>query len=243
MLDRHSALAITPETAFYDEIAPDQLANRPEAMIGRLAAWRRFNELGLRWTDVEAAHAGQASAGSLFRTVLSLYAQTRGRSFVGEKTPQHWRHARRLLADFPEAILIWLIRDGRDVVHSLTEMPWWRRGPLAAADLWTLSAASAVQLAVEYPGRVMLVRHEAVLDAPERTLSGIMGVLRLEMEARQLEESVPSRVVLPRSMSWKGRALESIDPSRRGRWRDERPAHWPDVDRILRPQLMQLGYL
>ena len=242
MLDRHDGLAITPETAFYDEIAPEALADRPEEMLARLAAWRRLGELGLRWDDLEAAGWPPASAAGLLRAVLSLYARRRGRPFVGEKTPQHWRHARRLLVDFPEARLIWLIRDGRDVVQSLSEMPWWRHGPLAAAELWARSTSMALEIAAEAPRRVLLVRHESVLDAPERTLDEVMGALGLQAQARQLDGATPSPVVLQRSMPWKGRALGAIDPARRGRWRDQAPEDWPAVLRVLEPELARLGY-
>jgi hypothetical protein len=237
LLDRHSALAITPETAFYDEVAAE-----PAAMLRRLSAWRRLPELGLCSDEVLAAAGPDPTPRSMFAAILELYGRSRGRPFVGEKTPQHWRHAGRLLADFPGAQILWLIRDGRDVVRSLSESPWWRGGIEAAARLWRHSSESAAAASAEFPGRIQLVRYERLVDAPERALGEVMARLGLELEPGQLDPARPSGVVLERSMPWKGRALEAIDPGRIGRWREDGQT-LEAVEPILRPQLAGFSYI
>ncbi len=89
MLDRHSQLAMTPETSFYFEIAP-RLAEPERAPLHELlAGWSRLSELGLDPGDVVRRCAGRESAGDVLGAMLELYAQRRGKPHCGEKTPYH----------------------------------------------------------------------------------------------------------------------------------------------------------
>jgi hypothetical protein len=59
-----------------------------------------------------------------FNLALSEYARRQGKKRWAEKTPNNVFEIKRILKAFPDAVFIEVIRDGRDVVLSLTE----RRG-------------------------------------------------------------------------------------------------------------------
>ena len=90
LLDRHSEIAVTPETAFYDEIAPLLSGG---AKLGQvLGGWSRLPELGLDVASVLGRCGSDAPAASSFRALLELYAESCSKPYCSEKTPQHLRH-------------------------------------------------------------------------------------------------------------------------------------------------------
>ena len=102
-------------------------------------------------------------------------------------------------------------------------MPWWSPRDLEQAVVrWTQDVARSDALLREHPDRFRVVRYEALVERPAEELAAVMAFLGEEFEPGQLSTAVESRVVLPRSAVWKGRALEEIGaavdgPSRRER--------------------------
>ncbi len=219
MLDRHSQLAMTPETSFYIEIAPRLGDPRRPPLHEILAGWSRLPELGLEPGDVVRRCGGRESPGEVLAAILELYAQRRGKPYCGEKTPGHWGKLDDLMADFPAAKIFFIIRDGRDVALSITELPWWSDDLAAAAALWLGAAEKARAAIARDPARVTAVRYEDLVRSPAAVLARLMDFIGLSFEPRQLDAGVASPVVLARSLPWKGRALDPIDPTRIGRWR------------------------
>jgi len=219
MLDRHNELAITPETAFYDDIAP-QLANRQD--LGTvLAEWRRLPELGVSINAVVKRCTSSREPRRVLNVVLGLYAEARSKPYCGEKTPQHLFHVPRIIEDFPEAKILCLIRDGRDVALSLSSMPWWEpEGLRFAADYWLQSIAFSERFLRIYQDQFMIIRYESLVTEPEAIMLQVMRFLGLQFQPRQIKPG-PSDVVLTRSIAWKGMALGPINRSRVGRWRSE----------------------
>jgi hypothetical protein len=123
------------------------------------------------------------------------------------------------MADFPAAKIFFLIRDGRDVALSMTELPWWSDDLAAAATLWRGAAEVARAAITRDPTRVTAVRYEDLVHSPAAVLTRLMDSIGLSFEPQQLDHDIASPVVLARSLPWKGRALKPIDPTRIGRWR------------------------
>jgi len=241
ILDRHSELAITPETGFYDEIAP-QLRSAKHDLKAVLNNWNRLPELGLE-VDAVVKHLEQNYTHvQLFETLLALHAQARSKPCCGEKTPQHLAHVPQIIKDFPEARVVCVIRDGRDVALSLRSMPWWPHDLDSATKLWLKSIECSDSFAEQYPQHFVTIRYEQLVARPEATVKEVMTLLGLEFQPGQLG-STASDVVLPRSMAWKGLALEPVDDSRAGR--RQSVASSDDINFLndtLGTTLIRLGY-
>ncbi len=246
LLDRHPDLSITPETAFYDEIAPHLPVTDPEALRRLLGGWRRLAELGLEPEAVIAALpdgvAWPLDGAAVFGAVLEARRQVSGKPFVGEKTPQHLRHVPRILADFPAARVVCMMRDGRDVACSLRDMPWWGGGAVSGARLWLEAEQQCGDLEAAHPDRFMSVVYEDLVTAPGRVLSTVMVFLDLSFDPRQLSAETPSGVVLQRSLAWKGEALEPVRPVRRDRLAATPPQEVAELVRLMGPTLRRRGY-
>jgi len=243
MLGRHSRLAMTPETAFYSEIAPTLASPGCPPLREILAGWSRLPELGLEPDAVVGRCGGHETPGRVLAAILALYAQRCDKPHCGEKTPGHLGHLDALMADFPAAKIIVIIRDGRDTALSIAALPWWSDTIAAAADTWRNAARIARAALARDPARVIGVRYEDLVHKPQTELARLMDFVGLAFEPRQLDASIVSPVVLARSLPWKGRALAPIDHTRVGRWR--LPAHAEHasfLNTALADELVFFGY-
>jgi hypothetical protein len=236
---------VPPETAFFDEIAPALWLRREAALMRVLRRWRRLPELDLSPELIrQRLGTSRWKAAGVLAAILDLYALGKGKARCGEKTPQHLLHVPAILRQFPDANVICMLRDGRDAALSLSDMPWWRHKSLAAAArLWRRYARLIEEFTRKYPGRFMVVRYEDLVARPEEVLSPVMDYLGEAFEPGQILPGVPSNVVLPRSMPWKGKTLEPIDAGSISRRRNEAsPAELALLERTLSGDLRRHGY-
>jgi hypothetical protein len=111
ILDRHTRLCVTPETAFFDEVAPSLVEGDDDRLIAVLGSWRRLPELGLKPEDVrQKIGATQWGTTDVLAAILDLYALRSGKIRCGEKTPQHLVHVPEILRCFPQAKVICVLR-------------------------------------------------------------------------------------------------------------------------------------
>jgi hypothetical protein len=102
-----------------------------------------------------------------------------GQSHVAERTPFHVLHLPLLLELYPDAHLIHIIRDGRDVARSIRAQ-WWGVDTIEdAAREWRDSVTAGREAAL--PGdRYMEVRYESLLREPERVIPDLFEWLGVD---------------------------------------------------------------
>ena len=138
MVHSHARLAMPPENRFVMPVYRNratfgdlrEAANRDavaDAVVARRAG--KFADLRL---DADAVrrrmHEVPPTIGSLLGAVLEAYARRFGRQRWGDKRPNYIKSLDDVLALFPDAQIVHMIRDGRDCVASLKRMPWWTSG-------------------------------------------------------------------------------------------------------------------
>jgi len=153
-----------------------------------------------------------------------------------------------LKAAFPEAKFIHLIRDGRDVAYSFTQVNWWHEDTqvwwanktmreLIEQDGWDklsvtartwVEAVQAVETGLEEvaDSQVLRIRYEQLLKNPRRTLSEILDFMQIETPQDYIQ------VV-------EGMHLRPIDAKWKKKWDDSQCA------KVLTQQqelLLSLGY-
>ena len=168
--------------------------------------------------------------------------------------------ARMLLELFGESKVIFLLRDGRDVVDSWLDayqhgswaqsegaFPVGAEGRLALvrwlAAVWLYRTEEVERAFVLHdPTRRVLVHYEALREHPASELERIARVLELDVTADDLQRAAAEERFssLPDSHTGAGRKTRAAQP---GAWRhnlrhDEREA----LERMLGPKLAELGY-
>jgi hypothetical protein len=249
VLDRHSQLAMMPET----HLLGAMLRHRPGWQPGPsadhllLCVWERAGE---RIRDLhldplailDRLTVRSCSPSAAMEVLLELWAEKTGKPRAGEKTPDHLRWGDRILEDLPRAHLIIMVRDGRAVVQSMRRAPWWTdREVEAMVGRWAEDAELASRWLSDFPDRTSLLRYEDLVTDPEAELSRLLDTLGLEFEPAILE---PSRTATFRRWedSWKQEAGGRVSPDKVGAWIEGEVALPAGQRARLAPGLMRFGY-
>jgi hypothetical protein len=134
------------------------------------------------WTDDVAACC-------VIRAVLDAYFTAKlgtRRDLLVEKTPAHVFYGREILTAFPEARLLHVLRDGRDVCVSLQmrslAVNWAPRDRRAQIKLWKRHVEKGRELVSdpEYAGRTMQIRYEDIKRDPVSAIAQLYDFAGLE---------------------------------------------------------------
>ena len=150
----------------------------------------RWGDIDLDPEEVERRMADHdpLTAGDAARSFYEAYAAQEGKPRWGDKSPPYTWKARRIQRALPEAHFIHLIRDGRDVALSLSEVSWGPGDVQAAAAKWVEELGSARRRAQRLrPGTYMEVRYEDLVADPEPLLRRIADFVDLPWDGGMLD--------------------------------------------------------
>jgi hypothetical protein len=183
MLGSSPGSLTTPESQFVVQLlprAPEAIGGKDlERMVADLcAAWRLsiwgIESLPARLSLALTRPGSTYSYRQVLDQVLRLYGEDVAKESAGiwiDHTPTHIKFVDRLFKIFPDARFIHLVRDGRAVALSLQQVAWGRRTTYKAAEWWSRRVCMGAAAEVKYgPARVMRVRYEDLVLAPEKTL-------------------------------------------------------------------------
>ncbi|NEQ52440.1 MAG: sulfotransferase [Leptolyngbya sp. SIO3F4] len=165
---------------------------------------------------------------------------------VLEKTPMHIRYVEQILWRFPEARIIEVIRDGRDVYASYKTLTKQQN----QAQIETTDAIQQWKQCIEWgeiirerPGlrnRVHRVRYEALKADPERSLRQIFQFANLNSNEEQVEAIVAAEDINRVKQERDG---QSVRLSSVGDWKQKlSEAEIAMCHEIAGEQLIKLGY-
>ncbi len=185
--------------------------------------------------EVVIGKAGFISAGShdpthVFRAALLYGARKYGKEIPCEQTPRNVFYLEEILAAYPDAHVIYMVRDPRDVL--LSQKNKWRRRflgarnipfheafrawmnyhPFTISKLWCSNERVAKRFA--HDSRVVQVRYEDLLIDPEGQIRKICAAIGLGYEPDML--NVP---VVGSSLGKDEPERKGVDASRTGNWR------------------------
>ncbi len=188
MLDSHPDLAVPGESYFVVELAP--------RFVSRW--WRRFDrrrcldavlahERFVQWElDDGAVRDAVAAAeprdfAALVRVLYAAYASARGKHRYGDKTPNYVLDLPLIARLFPEARFVHVVRDGRDVALSVTEIEQWGPSKIEGAAHYWVRHVEAGRRAGTALGadRYLEVRYDDLVADPELTLHEVCAFVDL----------------------------------------------------------------
>jgi hypothetical protein len=264
-LDAHPELALPAETGFGgvarrlegSAVTRDELLDALTGMPTWVDLAMSRDELGDLLAGVED---GDLTAG--LRAFYRGYAAARGKTRYGDKTPGHAADMEVLARVLPEAHFIHIIRDGRDVALSLSEVSWGPADITLAAEKWVSELRRARKRAHGLArGTYMELRYEDLVAEPEPVLRKVARFVDLPWDEamlayhRKAEERMSremARTLKPLgggTITAEERArqheLVSRPPSqsRVGRWRTEMsPEDRAAFELVAGKMLKRLGY-
>jgi hypothetical protein len=110
--------------------------------------------------------------------ILEKFADWQQRPRWGEKTPHNLFYVREILQDFPNAKIINVNRDGRDVAVEQLRSAFGPRNAYSAAKIWQRVEKTAAQLRSTLPSATWFdVRYEDLVTNPESVLTQVTDFL------------------------------------------------------------------
>lgn len=239
-LNRHSQIVIPPETKvfyyFYGKSRARQAAHL-----------RRINaDLQIDLPKPGRAIRGPQQTREFCSELARLYLERLDRediAWFGDKTPEHTGHLPSIKQVFPEAKLVFLYRDGRDVALSLSRMPWMHCDVYVGFLIWLYYYHILKQQRERPLFDTCFVRYEDLASNPAAELGRVLEFLDLPFEIPVAEGHGNREGIPQREYAWKGRALEKLNTDRIGVWKRElSPLQAGRLERLGRHALADLGY-
>lgn len=194
MLNNHPELAIPRESRFLVEAwrRRDRFGDLSDTgNRRRFARWiftNKHTRPGRFQTDpdeaIERLVAAPPTLGSLAGTPFVLYAERHGKARWGDKRPHYAQQIPAILAMFPDAQFINLVRDPRGSVASIRKLGWFGGDVALAAELWGRARRAVdVQRARLGPDQFLEIRYEDLVTDPGATLETVCRFLGLPTDA------------------------------------------------------------
>jgi len=210
---------------------------------------KAFDASGLRPEEIKARVLSDChSTGDFLRIVMEEVARKQGVDRWIDSTPTNIPHLLRIKKDFPDARIIHIIRDGRDVALSLDKrgwsrpLPWDRHEGLMAAGLyWEWIVRKGRELGSMLQPNYLEVRYEDLVHEPAETLQRLGVFLQHDLDYVRIQKASIGSVKIPLT-SFK-EDLEQGQFTPVGRWRTKfLPAQLILFESLVGNYLQQLGY-
>jgi glycosyltransferase involved in cell wall biosynthesis len=217
-----------------------------------LEAWGHsslFTKTGLDADEIEKeVMASCQNAGDFLRIVMEAMARKQGVGRWAECTPDHLLSMHRIKATIPNALVIHIIRDGRDVALSLEKQHWirpfpWdqRKGLLAAALYWEWVVNQGRENGKSLGADYKEVHYEDLVGNPQSTLAGLGEFIEQELDYAHIERVGIGSVSQPNSSF--GKDVRSGDFRPVARWKASLSSQQlNEVEGLVGTTLASLGY-
>ncbi|ACY96390.1 sulfotransferase [Thermomonospora curvata DSM 43183] len=254
MLHSHERIAIPAETRFLlqayasrhrfgDLHVPDNRRALAEWIVRRRET--KFHDLGLDPDEViEEIVAGPPTLGSALGIVFRAYARRFGKPRWGDKRPSYFKHVDVLRRMWPDAQFIHLIRDGRDCVASLKEMPWYNLGSYHAICAWREAIDYGRRYARKLgPDTYYELQYEHLVADPAGELAKLCKFLGEDFDPRMTRPQEIAKLTVPPNKRWHERTQSDITTGRVGSWAHRlEPWEIALAEKALGSRLRAYGY-
>jgi hypothetical protein len=186
---------------------------------------RLFQRTGLDPKDIDARVMQDCrNAGDFLRIVMETIAAKQGVRRWAETTPLHLLYLPLIKKVIPDALVVHIIRDGRDVTASLHRIGWIRplawdrsRAFLVPAIFWNWIVGKGRRYGAALGGDYMEVHYEDLVQNPRETLAKIGTFIDHDLDYNRIQQVALGSVHNPNS-SFRGDGKET-EAATIGRWR------------------------
>ena len=127
MLNAHPRIHITHEAGFYSYARHAPQSVSADQWLERFFQTYSFAYLGLQPQRIRESLPSPLPRQDIvlaYKAILKLKAQQKGRVRWGDKNPLDTHNLAQIFADFPDARVVYIMRDPRPTTHSFNRMPF-----------------------------------------------------------------------------------------------------------------------
>jgi hypothetical protein len=191
-----------------------RLENR-RALLDHWLKSKLFYRSGLTREEIEPKILNEChNAADFLRILMETIARKQGVERWAESTPLHLLYLPLIKKLFPDALIVHIIRDGRDVTVSLNRIGWinplpWdkKRRLLAPAIFWRWIVSKGRQYGRAMPADYMEVHFEDVVQKPRETLERLAAFIDHDLNYDRIQQNAQGTLRDPNS-SFRGDGQE-----------------------------------
>ena len=174
-----------------------------------------FERTGLKQEDIDQRVMDDCrNTGDFLRIVMEAVARKQGVERWAECTPLHLLYLPLIKKAVPDALIVHIIRDGRDVTASLHRIGWIRplpwdraRAYLAPAIFWRWIVSKGRRYGQQMGNDYMEVHYEDVVQQPRETLARIGAFIEQDLDYDRVQQNPLGSLQNPNS-SFRGDGQE-----------------------------------
>ncbi len=225
---------------------------RRENRRALLDHWLRsklFYRSGLTREEIEPKILDECrNAGDFLRILMDTIARKQGATRWAESTPLHLLYLPLVKKLVPDALVVHIIRDGRDVAVSLDRIGWIRpfswdkkRRLLTPAIFWKWIVSKGRRYGRALGGDYLEIHYEDLVAQPRETLARIGAFIDHDLDYDRIQRNAQGSMVDPNS-SFRGDGPE-VESNPVGRWKTVLSAEeTAQVESLIGDRLQDTGY-
>lgn len=105
---------------------------------------------------------------------------------LGDKNPTYALFGKKIIELYPDAKIIWLIRDYRSQVNSMLKVNFEKKDVASLTVRWAVYNQHIHQLELDIPNQVLRIRYEDLVESSEASYTKICSFLGLKYEDTML---------------------------------------------------------
>jgi len=188
------------------------------------------------------------SEGEFLRIFMEQIAERQALDRWAECTPEHLLYLKQIKRALPEAKIIHIIRDGRDVALSeirqgwIQPLPWDHAHRLSVSGLyWEWMVRKGREEGRRIAPDYMEVRFEELVRNPRTVMPGITSFIGQSLDYEAMLQNAVGTLKSPNTSFAKDSETKGFDPV--ARWKTElAPEELRALESAIGPLLVELGY-
>jgi hypothetical protein len=250
LLNQHSMLSIPKEAGFLMPYLERNKLDDPrllsprerQTLVRYLLQNRQYQKWDLELDVLDPILQTELSLRQAIGFLYWMFAQRHNKKICGDKSPSFIRKLNLLLDIYPDAKLIHIARDGRDVYLSLKKIEEPSAASIAVASLeWRIKLSLIRKSIMKHPHRTVELKYEELLLNPAQTLEKVCDFIGVPFEAEMLDfYQTSEKFVDPRHSEL---IFRPLDPSNTRKWvKSFTPFELKKYDFFSRKTLRRYGY-
>jgi len=254
MLNAHKDIAFTPETHFLRNYIGNISVNKKlvkndvNYIINKIN-----NDENLKRTDMNLneiinliVKKGEFNLVEFYKKLLKNYAKARNKSMIGDKDPKNIEYLHDIKRIFPNAYIVHIIRDPRDVVVSRMKAEWSRdRNFLTHVIAYREQLHKGIR-----DGKKLFGNHyfelfyEDLIEYPEKTLKKVCKYLNISYDSGMLHfNEKADKIIKGKERQWKENCFKPVISNNKNKWKNKLNRHQVLlVENICNKSFRNFGY-
>ncbi|WP_133468582.1 sulfotransferase family protein [Paraglaciecola marina] len=216
-LNSIESVYVGPETQFYRNIY-HQLAGLDKPDFFQVVSNdKRLKDYNLKANEIQLiCEESKYDRDNFLSVFLSYVGKQKNCPVVIEKTPAHILYWEKIFECHPNAKIIYLVKDVRDVVLSNLKVDWTHSNSYLHAAEWTVYNEQYQKLTKKNSSRVMVVKFEDFIASPLEQNKRVCDFLGI---ANSLKTEQSANAVPDWELQWKADSMKAIDTSKLYAWK------------------------